>query len=144
MLDKIVVRVKEMKYLEGRLNHTAWIIILGRNFLNRIRNTNDKAIKIEQPMTLNSGTRDNYNIWLQLIKRSNEGVSMNNIFERLPINIYISYYWSVILGVMPIHGQAWRYNIPIPLQGSISNNTLYYIAEIITIWVNIIEGRMEN
>ena len=36
------------------------------------------------------------------------------------------------------------YNIPIPLQGIISNNTLEYIAEIITIWFYIIEGSMEK
>ena len=58
--------------------------------LNRIRKTNDQAIKLGQPMTMNSVTRDGYKIWMHLIKRENEEISMNNIVDILTTNICIS------------------------------------------------------
>ena len=45
---------------------------------------------------------------------------------------------------MSINGQYCRYQIPITPQEIILNNNLEYIKEIITIWVDIIEGHMEN
>ena len=45
---------------------------------------------------------------------------------------------------MSIHVGAWRYQIPRPLEGIISNNTLKYTAEIIPIYINIIEGHTKK
>eukprot|EP00957_Ditylum_brightwellii_P166773 12694441-Ditylum_brightwellii.AAC.1 len=45
---------------------------------------------------------------------------------------------------MSIHGRAWRHHIPRQLQGRVSNNILEYLAEIITRWVDITEGRIER
>ena len=95
-------------------------------------------------MTMNSVTREDYKLWLHLLKRANDGISMNNIVERLPTNIYISDSFPVSLGGMLIHERDWRYHIPRPPKGRISNNNREYIAEIITIWIDIIEGRMEK
>ena len=69
---------------------------------------------------------------------------MNNIIERCPTNIYISDSCPLVLGVISIHGRTWRYHVSRPLKGIISNNILEYIAEIIIIWVDIIEGHMNK
>ena len=42
MLKKKGVRVKDMEYLEGRLNHDTFIILLYQNFLNSIIKTKDQ------------------------------------------------------------------------------------------------------
>ena len=127
MLKKIGVRVKYMEYLEGRLNHDTFIILLYQNFLNSIIKTKDQAIRLGQLTTIHSGTIDNYNICLHLLKRSNKRIFMNNIIDRRPTNIYILDSCPLGLVSMSIHGQAWRYHIPIPLQGIIPNNNLEYI-----------------
>eukprot|EP00957_Ditylum_brightwellii_P162963 12409380-Ditylum_brightwellii.AAC.1 len=69
---------------------------------------------------------------------------MNNIVERCQTKVYISDSCPVDLGGMSIHGRAWIYHIPMKLQGRVLNSTLKYLAEIITIWVDTIEGRIEK
>ena len=128
MLEKRGLRGKEMAYIEDILNHAAFIIPLGRHFLNRIIKTKDQAIRLGQLTTIHSGSIDNYNICLHLLKRSNKRIFMNNIIDRRPTNIYILDSCPLGLVSMSIHGQAWRYHIPIQLQGIIPNNNLEYIA----------------
>ena len=54
-----------------------------------------------------------------MLKRSNEGISMSNIIERRPTNIYISDSFPLGLVVISIHVRDWKYHIPRPLQGRI-------------------------
>ena len=85
---------------------------------------------------------------LQDLYTSAHEIKRGNIHEEKveigPTKINISDSCPLVLGGISIHGWYCRYHIPRTLQGRNSNNILEYIAEIIIIWVDIIEGHMNK
>eukprot|EP00957_Ditylum_brightwellii_P146859 11180118-Ditylum_brightwellii.AAC.1 len=51
IISKRGIRGKELESTEGRLNHTAYVIPLGRHFLNRTRKEKALALKLGHPIT---------------------------------------------------------------------------------------------
>ena len=64
---------------------------------------------------------------------------MNLIAFQSPKNIYINDALEHGLGGFATHGRAWVYFIPIPLQGRAHINLLEFLAQVISIWIDIEE-----
>ena len=66
---------------------------------------------------------------------------MNLITFRAPDKIYINDASEHGLGGgFATHGRAWRWNIPSNLQGRAHINLLEFLAQLISIWIDIMEG----
>jgi len=69
---------------------------------------------------------------------------MNLIVYRRPDRVYRSDSCPAGLGGYSDQGFAWRWYIEQELQGRASNNLLEHIASIITVWIDIINGRLKH
>lgn len=65
---------------------------------------------------------------------------MNLLTYRYPDVIYLSDHGCEYgIGGYSAHGHAWRWKIPPELQNGAHINLLEFIAELICIWVNIVQ-----
>ena len=78
------------------------------------------------------------------LKKANEGISMNLVVFRKPEIVYICDASEHGLGGYTSHGRAWRLIIPNKVLGRAHINTLEYIAQLISIWIDVLEGRVKH
>ena len=148
------ITYKDLDTIVGRLNHAAQALPLARYFLNRIRRA---AIRGTSHLTPENRQRSNkYSVWLseavlsdlRLFEESfpprlHTGISLNLLTFRRPTHIF----WSDacpsgIGGFSQKSGKAWRFQIPEEFLTSVqrSNNLLEFVASVISVWIEIIDG----
>ena len=67
---------------------------------------------------------------------------MNLITFRVPNKIYINDASEHGLGGFATHGRAWTYNIPEKLRGRAHINLLEFLAQLISIWIDVLEHKI--
>ena len=87
-------------------------------------------------------TKEDFKLALSFLKRAAQGVSMNSIVFRALTKIYINDASEHGLGGFTTHGRAWSWNIPPKLRGHAYINLLEFLAQLISIWIDHIEGRI--
>ena len=92
---------------------------------------------------LNKDSRDDLQLAIKFINKVQQGVSMNLLTARKPDIIYVCDASEYGLGGFASHGMAWTYQIPLELRNRAHINILEYLAQIISIWINIIEGTIK-
>ena len=144
-MEKKGCTLKELNNLVGRLNHACNIIPLGNHFLNRLRAKIDNKRNRKSFVKLESRHLEDLRLWEEILKRTNEGISINLIVNRRPTKIYLSDSCPFGLGGFSASsGRAWRLKLPSELIGKVSNNLLEFIAEVICMWLDTHEGRMND
>ena len=78
------------------------------------------------------------------IQKAYEGVNLNLITFCSPDRIYINDASEHGLGGFSIHGRAWSWRIPEHLQGRAHINLLEFLAQLISIWIDIEEGTTQT
>ena len=68
---------------------------------------------------------------------------MNLITFRVPNKIYINDASEHGLGGFATHGRAWAYTIPVKLRGRAHINLLEFIAQLVSIWIDVIENKIQ-
>ena len=81
-------------------------------------------------------------LWLEFLKQGRDGTSINNIVFRAPSSFHWADSCPFGMGGYSASGRAWRFYIPPNLRTEHTNNVLEYMASIITIWIEIYEGRI--
>ena len=142
---------QELDTLVGRLNHAATALPLARYFLNRVRTA---ALRKESSETRQKSNRKIK--WLDksvladlqlfseyFLPKIHEGISLNNLTFRRPTHIF----WSDACpegmgGFSQQSGKAWRFLIPEEyiLAVKKQNNLLEFVASVISIWIDILDG----
>ena len=79
---------------------------------------------------------------IKFLEKSRDGLSMNNLVFRLPKRCYRSDSCPMGLGGYSDEGFAWRFYLPSELLFRASNNLLEHIASVITVWIDILAGRL--
>ena len=74
------------------------------------------------------------------LTKTNQGINMNLLTFRHPYTVYICDAAEYGLGGFASHGRAWTYVIPPNLRNRAHINVLEYLAQIIAIWIDVIEG----
>ena len=64
-------KYKELATLVGRINHVAYIIPQARHFINRIRKTEQKALKHRSAKFNNEAIKD-LHLWIEFITMRNK------------------------------------------------------------------------
>ena len=132
---------KQLENLIGRLQRASYVAPHSKYFLNRLR-TLCKTAKVTQWVNLPEGVQLDLTLWLDFLQQGNEGTSINNIVFRRPSTFHWADSCPFGLGGYSASGRAWRFYIPPQLRTEHTNNVLEYMASIITIWIEIIEGRI--
>ena len=142
----------ELDTLIGRLNHAGHALPLSRYFLNRVRRTatrkdteqqeRQKSNKIRKwlPKPVIADLQLFSNIFLPILS---EGISLNLLAYRRPTHIFWSDACPEGMGGYSQHsGKAWRFRIPPDYEQYVlnSNNLLEFIASVISVWIEILDG----
>ena len=77
-----------------------------------------------------------------ILNKTKEGIDLNLLAFRLPDRIYYSDSCPAGLGGYSNQGNAWHFKLPDKLQFCVSNNLLEFLAAIITLWIDIINRRL--
>ena len=133
---------KTLESIVGRLENVAIIIRMMGHFLNNIRylliqlqHSNKNTRK-----RITSRARDDLLLSLSFLDSAHKGINMNLIVFRKPSIIHIGDASEHGMGAFASHGRAWRYLIPNELRGRAHINLLEFLTQVISIWVDILEG----
>ena len=135
----------------GRLNHAAAALPLARYFLNRIRSTafRNESNNVRQKTNkkvkwLNKSVLADLRLFSDyILPRLHEGISLNLLTFRRPTHIFWSDACPSGMGGFSQHsGKAWRFKIPDEFLQAVSkqNNLLEFIASIVSVWIEILDG----
>jgi hypothetical protein len=78
------------------------------------------------------------------IEKAKEGIDMNLLAFRSPDRVYYSNSCPACLGGYSNQGHAWHFKVPDDLQFRATISLLKFLAGIITPWINIINGRLNQ
>ena len=142
-IDQKSANNKQLSSLLGRLEHVAIVIPMFAHFLNNLRTLQITAEQQQHNVRISQRVRDDLILSKEFLKAANRGISMNLMTFRVPDKTYINDASEHGLGGFATHGRAWRWNIPTKLQGRAHINLLEFIAQLISIWIDVLEGRTE-
>ena len=126
---------KALESTIGRLNHAGYIIPHGRYFINRLRHLLARCPH-RGTIPINDSVTEDLKFWKVLLQHiSTKGVNINNITFTEASVTTISDACEHGLGGYDSNGLAWRYALPLELQGIFSINLLEFIAAAITIYM---------
>ena len=132
---------KLLETMIGRFNHTGFIVTIARYFLTRLRfrlKSHQKKRTRQTRIYMAPWDVKDLKLWKSMIlSLSTVGISINNICTVLPSSTVCSDACEWGLGGYSRQGPAWRWLIPLLLQGKASINFLEFLAAIITIMLSI-------
>ena len=134
---------KDLQSILGRLETIATIIPMMGHFLNNIRHTEIQATASGRNQILNRRTVEDFKLAEKFLLRARRGVNMNLITFRCPTLIYINDACEHGIGGFATHGRAWTWVLPPPLRGRAHINLLEFIAQVVSIWIDIIEKKIQ-
>ena len=134
------VSAEDLHTLIGRLNHAAFVIPMARHFLSRIRHLHDRASSKWTRLRISAWIRADLELWLTFLSQAYDGISLNLISFRQPTHIYMTDSCEFGLGGFSSKGKAWRWKIPENLLGRAHIGLLEFLAEVVAIWLDIIDG----
>ena len=143
MLSQASAGNKDLSSLLGRLENIAIIIPMFAHFLNNIRGLQIKAEQASHNVRISLRVREDLRLSISFLEKAYAGVNMNLITFRAPDKIYINDASEHGLGGFATHGRAWRWYIPAKLQGRAHINLLEFLAQLISIWIDILEKRVQ-
>ena len=130
----------EMESVVGRLNHCGYIIPHARHFLHPLRAILTSNHKKSHP--LSTKEKKYLQIWQSFLSYANRGISINNIVYRRPTHIRWDDSCPIGIGGVSVKGLAYRYHLPRPLQGRVSNNALEFLASTVGCWLDYLNGEI--
>jgi hypothetical protein len=137
---KSLTSKKVLEVTLGRLNHAASILPLARHFLCRLSYSTSKADYFK-PIKLNKAVINDLRLWIKILDKLESGISMNLLTFRPPdIIIWTDACEYGIGGYSSPRGRAWKWPIPVELQQRAHINILEFIAVLVGVWIEIIEG----
>ena len=137
------VAPKELESTIGRLTHLGMILPFVFHFMSRLRELHRRSLN-RRTIAINETCKADLHLMQTFLQAARKGVSMNLIAYRKPTHAYRSDSCPAGLGGYSHAGWAWRFYVPMELQGRASNNLLEHIASIITVWVDILAGRLKK
>jgi hypothetical protein len=126
----------------GRLVHLGFVLPQVYHFMSRIRELHDRSLN-RRSISINETCIKDLELMLAFLNKARDGVDMNQLVYRKPTHVYRSDSCPAGLGGYSHEGWAWRFYIPYELQGRASNNLLEHIASIITVWIDLLAGRLK-
>ena len=133
---------KNLESIIGRIERTSYVVPNAKFFINRLRHLQYHSVKqgwayLPKPVQLD------LQLHLRFIKEAELGTSINNLVCRRPSHIYYADSCPFGLGGYSCRGRAWRFYIPPSLRSIHTNNVLEFIAQIICIWIDALEGNLQ-
>jgi hypothetical protein len=142
-IQRKTTTAKEAESIIGQLGHLGMAIPYVHHFLSRLRDLQRRAMN-RQSIPIYKECCKDHKAMTHIIKILHDGISINIIVDRRPVHIYHSDSCLEGLGVYSNSGFAWQYHLEPEHQFQATNNLLDHIVAIITLWVDIIHGRLRS
>ena len=133
---------KNLESTIGRIERTSYVVPNAKFFINRLRYLQYHSEKQGWAYIQKSVSEDLL-LHLEFLKEAEVGTSINNLICRTPSHIYYADSCPFGLGGYSCKGRAWRFYIPPSLRSIHTNNVLEFMAQIICIWLDAIEGNLQ-
>ena len=140
LLKNATVSNKELQSILGRLENVAQVMTMLGHFLSNIRHMQILAEKKDHNIKLSRKSKQDLELAKVFIDKVGLGISMNLLTFRRPDIVYICDASEYGLGGFASHGRAWSFTIPDDLRNRAHINLLEYLAQIISIWLDIVEN----
>ena len=134
----------DIQSLLGRLENVAIVIPMFGHFLNNIRHLEIKASQSSRNQVINKRTKEDLKLAQKFLHRAHQGVSLNLITFRTPQRIYINDASEHGLGGFSTKGRGWAWTIPERLRGRAHINLLEFLAQLVSIWTDVLEGQVQE
>ena len=138
------VSLESLRSILGRMENVAIIIPMFGHFLSNVRQLEIKAALSNKNQQVNKRCKDDLQLFLSFLQRAHTGVNMNLISFRVPNKIYINDACEHGLGGYSKDGKAWSWVIPEHLRGRAHINFLEFIAQVISIWLDIEHNEIQE
>jgi hypothetical protein len=103
-----------LQTLVGCLNHAAYVILLSRHFLGRLRQRLHINQSARQHLSFSKDELADLQLWTKFLHSAREGISLNSLTLRQPSQIGLSDSCPFGMGGFTWTGRAWRLRIPKP------------------------------
>lgn len=135
------LRKHELESLVGKLGHASTAIPMSRYFLGRFY-TNLKLYRNDFELRhLKADDIKALELWKRFLLRAKQGISMNLLTNRIPTHITVTDACPTGIGGFSVTtGRAWR--IKFIEKPKVPNNTLEYLACVIGIWIEQLNGEI--
>ena len=143
-LHKRKIDIKSLRSLLGRMENIAIIIPMFGHFLSNVRQLEIKAALSNRIQRINKRCKDDLHLFLSFLEKAHSGINMNLIAFRVPNKIYINDACEHGLGGYSKDGKAWSWVIPKHLRGRAHINFLEFIAQVISIWMDVEHNEVKN
>ena len=132
--------------LVGRLNNVCFIIPQARHFMSYLRWLLHTAHK-GRSLKLRPQVLADLRLWLAFLQLAQKGISLNLISFRIPTHVFRSDAAEHGMGgFCGISGKAWHFELPLECRvgcrEGISLNLFEFLGGIISIWVELLAGRV--
>ena len=138
------VKLKTLESIIGRLENVAQIMPMLGHFLNNIRFMQSKASSKKHNVFFSRRGKEDLKLARKFLIRAKKGLRLNLITFRAPTITYIGDASKHGLGGFASHGRAWSFTIPMELQGRAHINLLEFLTQVVSIWIDIVEGRLKK
>jgi hypothetical protein len=132
---------KALKSTIGQLDHVGFVIPWVCHFLSCLRTLLSQVCN-KRAIIINKNCKNDSVLMLKILDKSKGGIDMNLLGFCFPDRSYYSDSCPAGLGSYSNQGFAWCFRIPDDLLFRASNNLLEFFAVIITLWIDIIGGRL--
>ena len=133
---------KNLESIIGRIERTSYVVPNSKYFINRLRYLQYHSEK-QGWAYIPKSVRKDLLLHIDFIKEAELGTSINNLICRQPSHIYYADSCPFGMGGYSCKGRAWRFYIPPSLRSTHTNNVLEFMAQIICIWLDAIEGNLQ-
>ena len=93
---------------------------------------------------LRTNIRDDMKLHMKILQKSHEGISMNLLTYREPTRINLTNAYKIGMVGLSSKGRAWRWQIPKTFWGRAHINLLELCAELVSIWIDIVEDTLDD
>jgi hypothetical protein len=134
---------KELELTIGRLGHLALVVPGVHHFLSSLRELQQLAT-CRRLIRISEDCHKDLLLMLHFLNIAKQDIDMNLVAFRCPTHVYQLDSCPFGLGGYSDKGSAWHFEIPEDLHFWASNNLLEYIAFIISLWVDMLAGRLSQ
>eukprot|EP00978_Attheya_sp_CCMP212_P013560 scaffold34037_cov42-Attheya_sp.AAC.3 len=120
----------------------AFPLAMARHFMSRLRFLMHRC-KNRRRTKIKPAEAEDLRLMQAFLTKAHQGISMNLLtFRRPNIVLRLDASTSHGLGGYSADGRLWRWAIPIPWLGLLNINILEFLAVVIGIWIEVLEGRL--
>ncbi len=142
----IQVRKTTKRMLEltiGCIGHVSFVISWVYHLLSHLRSLLARAWN-RRVITIDQKCAKDLELMQLILDKENNETNMNLLAFRTPDRVY--YYDSCPAGLKDNsnQGNAWQFKVPDKLKFQATNNLLKFLAAVITPWIDIVKGRLNQ